>query len=76
MNRLKQLFNDSSVYGVGGVLAKSISFLVLPIYTRIFSLEEYGSIEMMAVIVSLLIAILIMGTDSAQSFFCRTKEGW
>ena len=55
---------------------KSISFLVLPIYTRIFSLEEYGSIEMMAVIVSLLIAILIMGTDSAQSFFfAEQKKG-
>jgi O-antigen/teichoic acid export membrane protein len=69
MNRLRQLGKDSVVYGVGGALSKSISFFLLPVYTRIFTPADYGTIEMMTVIVSLLTAVLTMGMDSAQSFF-------
>lgn len=74
MSRLNQLFKDSTIYGVGGALVKSISFFILPIYTRIFTPQEYGSIEMMVVIVSFLIAILTMGMDSAQSYFFSEQK--
>ncbi len=69
MSRLKQLFNDSVIYGIGGVLAKGLSFFLLPVYTRIFSPAEFGNIEMMMVIVSFLTSLLVMGMDSAQSFY-------
>tara|TARA_B110000495_G_C23040504_1_gene623762 strand:+ start:320 stop:1801 length:1482 start_codon:yes stop_codon:yes gene_type:complete len=75
INRLKQLSKDSIIYGLGGILAKSVSFFTLPIYTRIFSTAEYGTIEMLAVISSFIGAILVMGMDSAQSmFFFKYKE--
>lgn len=62
---------------MGGVLAKSISFFTLPVYTTIFSRSEYGTIEMLTVIGSFLGSILLMGMDSAQSmyFFKLKKEG-
>lgn len=69
MSRLKQLGKDSVIYGVGGVIGKGISFFLLPIYTRIFTPADYGTIEMMMVIVSFLTAFLVMGMDSAQSFY-------
>ncbi len=69
MSRLRQLGKDSLIYGFGGAVGKGISFFLLPIYTRIFTPADYGMIEMMSVIVSLLTAILTMGMDSAQSFF-------
>ncbi|MBX9780060.1 MAG: oligosaccharide flippase family protein [Chitinophagaceae bacterium] len=69
MNRLKQLSKDSVIYGLGGVLGKGVSFFLLPIYTRIFTPSDYGNIEMMSVIISLLSVILSIGLDSAQSFF-------
>jgi O-antigen/teichoic acid export membrane protein len=76
-SRLKQLVKDSLIYGIGGVLARAISFLLLPIYTRIFTPADYGTIEMMMVIVSFLSAFLVMGMDSAQSFyfFDQKKNG-
>ena len=67
--RLKQLGRDSLVYGLGSILAKSIGFFLLPVYTRIFSPAEYGTIEMLMVISSFLASILVMGMDSAQSFY-------
>ena len=77
MSRLNQLGKDSAVYGLGGVLAKSVSFFTLPIYTRIFTPADYGTIDMLAVLSSFLGAILVMGMDSAQSmyFFKHKEEG-
>ena len=56
-------------------MAKSVSFFTLPIYTRIFSPSDYGTIEMLTVISSFIGAILGMGMDSAQSmYFFKNKE--
>jgi O-antigen/teichoic acid export membrane protein len=76
-SRFKQLGKDSLVYGVGGILAKSIGFFLLPVYTRIFTPADYGTIEMLVVLNSFLGSILVMGMDSAQSFyfFEQEKEG-
>lgn len=77
MFRLKQLGKDTLIYGIGGILAKSVSFFLLPIYTRIFTPADYGTIEMLTVISSFLSAIMVMGMDSAQSmyFFKLKKNG-
>lgn len=77
MSRLKQLGKDSLIYGIGGILAKGVSFLLLPVYTRIFTPSDYGTIEMLTVISSFLATILVMGMDSAQSmyFFKHKEEG-
>ncbi|TAN42072.1 MAG: hypothetical protein EPN22_13535 [Nitrospirae bacterium] len=73
--RLRQLAKDSVIYGIGGAAVKGISFFLLPVYTRIFTPADYGTIEMMTVIVSLLTAFLVMGMDAAQSFyFFNQKE--
>ncbi len=69
MNRLKQISKDSLIYGLGGAVGKGISFFLLPIYTRVFTPADYGNIEMMSIVVSLLTAFLSLGLDSAQSFY-------
>jgi len=69
MTRLRQLGRDSLVYGFGAILAKSVGFMLLPIYTRIFTPAEYGTIEMLSVIASFVSVVLVMGMDSAQSFY-------
>ena len=75
MSRLKQLGKDSIIYGIGGVFAKGLSFFLLPVYTRIFSPADYGTIEMLTVISSFLASIMVMGMDSAQSmYFFKVKE--
>ena len=75
MHRLKQLGKDSIIYGIGGALARGISFFLLPVYTRIFTPIDYGTIEMLSVMNSLLAAVLVMGMDSAQSmYFFKNKE--
>ena len=38
---IKSLGKQSLIYGVGHVVARSVTFLLLPLYTNIFSLEDY-----------------------------------
>ena len=66
---LRHLGKDAIVYGIGGFLAKAVSFLLLPIYTRLFDPAEYGTIEMLVVRSSFLSSVLVMGMDTAQFFF-------
>jgi len=68
-SRLKQIGKDSIVYGLGGIIAKGINFLLLPVYTRIFPPSEYGIIEMLTILNGFLAMLLGMGMDSAQSFY-------
>jgi len=75
VSRFRQLWKDSVDYGLGGILAKSIAFFTLPIYTRIFTPSDYGTIEMLTVISGFLGSILVAGMDSAQSmYFFKYKE--
>ncbi len=65
----KKLLSDSIIYGLGAIIVKSMAFFTLPIYTRIFSPEEFGVIEMFATLGGLISIIMTMGLDSAQSFY-------
>lgn len=69
MSRLRQIAKDSVVYGLGGILGRAIGIVLLPVYTRIFSPADFGTIEMLLTVSNLIGAIMVMGMDSAQSFF-------
>ena len=69
MTRLRQLGKDSIVYGIGRMVSQGIGLFLLPVYTRIFSPGEYGTVETMMLLIKLLSAVLVMGMDSAQSFY-------
>ncbi len=68
-SNFKQLGKDSLIYGLGGALSRGIGFLLLPVYTRIFNPNDYGIIEILSTFSGFLLSILILGTDSAQSFY-------
>ncbi len=69
IQRFKQLGKDSIVYGIGGALASGIDFFLMPVYTRIFPPDDYGMITMLMVITRFLRTLIVMGMDSAQSFY-------
>ncbi|MCR4316423.1 MAG: oligosaccharide flippase family protein [Planctomycetes bacterium] len=73
--KLKLLAKDTVIYGVGSVLVRSVSFFLIPIYTRVFTVADYGIIEMISVISMFLSVIMMIGMDSTQTyFFFQQKE--
>jgi O-antigen/teichoic acid export membrane protein len=67
--KFKRLAKDSVIYGIGGVAIKFIGFLLLPIYTRVFSPTDYGIMDMIATMVALAGIILSSGTETALSYY-------
>src|ERR1022692_3674856 len=57
---MNRLLKSSAIYTCGSLLRQVVSFLMLPIYTRHLTPADYGVVEMMSVVTSVL--ALIAGT--------------
>jgi len=62
---MKELGKQSIIYGTGHVLARSVTFLLLPLYTNIFSLEDYGIISLIYTFLGFMNVILHYGLDAS-----------
>ncbi len=73
--RIRNLFKDFAIYGTGDILLKATVLITMPIYTRIFTLQEYGIWSFVITVIGLLNGILILGGDSAYArFFFEAKS--
>tara|TARA_B100002051_G_scaffold271781_1_gene307175 strand:+ start:1022 stop:2440 length:1419 start_codon:yes stop_codon:yes gene_type:complete len=62
---IKILGKESLIYGTGHVLARLITFLLLPIYTQVFSPEEYGVISLAYAFMGFSMMFYRYGMDTA-----------
>lgn len=63
--RLKGLFRNLAVYGMGDVATSIASLLLLPVYTLYLSPEEYGVIAMFLIIEAVAKILFRWGVDTA-----------
>ena len=62
---IKSLGRQSLIYGVGHVLSRIITFLLLPLYTHLFTPEEYGIISLAYAFMGMTLIFYRYGMDSA-----------
>ncbi len=62
---IKTLGKESLIYGAGHVLSRLITFLLLPIYTHVFSPEEYGIIALAYAFMGFSMMFYRYGMDTA-----------
>ena len=62
---IKILGKESLIYGAGHVLARLITFLLLPIYTHVFSPEEYGVVSLAYAFIGFSMMFYRYGMDTA-----------
>ena len=48
----KRMLKSSSIYGISGILRNLVGFLMLPIYTRYLTPEDYGVVSLMLFFIS------------------------
>ena len=65
--KLRDLLRDIAIYGTGNLLVKATAFITMPIYTRIFTPEEYGIWNFTLTAVGLVSTVLALGGDSAYA---------
>ena len=62
---LKTLGKESLIYGIGHVMARMVTFLLLPLYTHVFTPEEYGAISLAYAFIGFALIFYKYGMDTA-----------
>lgn len=65
MKREKALFKNTFIILIGKVCTQLITFLLLPLYTSILTVEEYGLVDFLNTIVSLCLPIITLQIEQA-----------
>lgn len=71
---LKTFGRQSLIYGFGHILARLVTFLLLPLYTNIFSTEEYGVISLAYAFIGFANILFHYGMDTALMKFYITEN--
>ena len=72
---IKTLGKQSLIYGFGHILTRLVTFFLLPLYTHIFSPEEYGVVSLAYGFMGFALIIYRYGMDSALMKYAVQKEG-
>ncbi len=65
LERLKSLFRSLSIYGLGDVATSIANLLLLPVYTRYLTQEDYGVITMLLTVEAVAKVVFRWGVDTA-----------
>ncbi len=74
MRPFKQLAGQTAIYGLPSILGRTLGYLLVPIYTRVFDKGDYGTIILLYSYVSFLLVILTYGMETAFFRFSQTKK--
>lgn len=74
-SHIKELFSHTAIYGVGIMLNKILSFLLIPIYTYYFSPPDLGLYNLIQSLWLFIILIYVYGMETSFiKFFIDAKE--
>jgi len=70
------LLKDASTYSLGSILRKAFAFFLIPIYTRFLTVDEYGMLALLRLILQLATFIFLLGVSSAamRYYFNPAKD--
>jgi len=71
---IKKLLKHSATYGTGIVLGKLVGFIMLPIYTRLLTPEDYGVYHLLVFTTSIISMIIGVGISHAVLRFYYQYE--
>jgi O-antigen/teichoic acid export membrane protein/glycosyltransferase involved in cell wall biosynthesis len=65
MKEVRTIIKHSAVYGSAVLLTRAVGFLLLPLYTRVLTVEDYGVIELLDLTGYVLAEFIALGIDQA-----------
>ena len=63
--KIQNLTKNTVLFMISNFSTKIISFLLVPLYTYVFSTSEYGTVDLMTTVVQLLIPVLTLNIQEA-----------
>jgi O-antigen/teichoic acid export membrane protein len=74
MNPIKRLAGQTAIYGLPSIIGRILGYLLVPLYTRVFTQAEYGVVNVFYAYTALLLVILIYGMETAFFRFSEKEE--
>lgn len=74
MNKLRELFSDSLVYGISSVLARFINYLLVPFYTDVFNPAKFGIVGLFYAGIAFLNVLFTFGMESAYLRYAENRK--
>lgn len=74
MNPIKRLAGQTAIYGLPFIIGRILGYLLVPLYTRVFLPEEYGTVTVFYSCTALLLVILTYGMETAFFRFSVQEE--
>lgn len=73
--RIKEVFKHGIVFGLTSSIQSALSFILLPLYTKYLSVDEFGSYSMLLVISAICQCVLYLGASTALGrYYYEYKE--
>ncbi len=73
-DKLKELSKDTAIYGISTILGRFLSFLLVPLYTNVFTTAEYGIFAYLYTILAFMNIVYIYGMDVAFLKYASLAE--
>ena len=73
-SRGKYLAKNTAIFAVGNLASRLISFFLVPLYTNILTTAEYGTVDLINTICTVLAPILILNISEAVMRFALDKD--
>jgi hypothetical protein len=74
LSRLKSTAKNSIIYGAGNLSSKLIGLVLLPLYTSVLPVAEFGKLAMLETTAQILVAIFGLSLNSAYFRWYWDKE--
>lgn len=74
MGKIQRLAGETVLYGLGSILPRFLSFLLVRLHTNVFTPEEYGIITNVYAYVAVVNIIFIFGMETAYFRFASKPE--
>lgn len=74
MNPLRKLAGQTAIYGLSSIIGRVLSYLLVPIYTRVFLPEQYGIANELYAYIALLLVVLTYGMETAFFRFSELED--
>ncbi len=73
-NPLKKLAGETAIYGLSTILARMLNFFLVPIYSRVLELSEYGSLTDIMAYVAVLQVVMVLGLETGCFKFANNSN--
>ena len=73
-SRGRYLAKNTAIFAIGNVASRLISFFLVPLYTNILTTAEYGVVDLVNTLCTVLAPILILNINEAVMRFALDNE--